>query len=182
MNVMKDALQQIRARFDVQWEHEQRRDLYQLGLPSRQALPALTWLKEHSSFVELKHYTIVDWLEEGEFQVTYLLSEPETAQLLMIETRIPRESAVADSIHKLWPQAVTYEQEMAEMFGVDFPGSPRVGKDFCLEGWKDTPPMRRDFDTVAFVEASIPERPGRKTINTREYIGEKAKELRLLND
>lgn len=180
MKTYIDTLKQ--HQLDVLWEHPQRANLYQVGIKAAQTLPILTYLKAHTPFVQLSHYSAVDWIEEGEFQMTYMLIDPATRQMLMLCARIDREAAAADSLYKLWPQAVTYEHEMNEMFGIDFPGSPRMGQPFNLEGWKEIPPMRRDFDTVKFVRESIPERPGREAINTRDYIGEAAGEKRLLDD
>ncbi|RLB51250.1 MAG: NADH-quinone oxidoreductase subunit C [Deltaproteobacteria bacterium] len=179
---MKAFVEELSARFEVLWTHAQRDDLFQFGVPAVQAVPLLSYLKAHTPFIQLTHYTVVDWIEDGEFQMTYLLTDPVGRRALMICARIDRETAEADSLYKLWPQAVTYEHEMNEMFGIHFPGSPRMGLDFCLEKWTNTPPMRRDFDTVAFVKEMIPERPGREFITTRDYIGQKVGEKRLLHD
>ena len=62
-----------------------------------------------------------------------------------------------------WPTAATYQRELREMFGIDFPGSPRIEEEFILEGWNDIPPYRRDFDTLKYAEASYNQRPGRET-------------------
>ena len=75
-----------------------------------------------------------------------------------------------DSIHHLWAQAATYQRELKEMYGINFPGSPRVDEEFALEGWKDVPPMRRDFDTLAYSESTFFPRPGRKTHDPVEYM------------
>ena len=68
-----------------------------------------------------------------------------------------------DSIHLLWGQAWTYQREMKEWYGIDFPGSPRVDEEFVLEGWEGPPMMRRDFDSLAYSDATYTERPGRET-------------------
>jgi hypothetical protein len=68
-----------------------------------------------------------------------------------------------DSIHDLWPTAATYQSELREMFGIDFPGSPGVDDDFILEGWDAAPPYRRDFDTLEYSRATYREREGRVT-------------------
>ncbi|HUX52087.1 MAG TPA: NADH-quinone oxidoreductase subunit C [Spirochaetia bacterium] len=75
-----------------------------------------------------------------------------------------------ESIHHLWAQAATYQRELKEMFGVHFPGSPRVDEEFALEGWKDIPPMRRDFDTRDYSERTFFPRPGRVTHDPVEYM------------
>ncbi len=179
---MKEILKEIEERFGPIWERLQRPRLAQVGIEPAKAVPLLTWLKEHRGFLTLVHLSAVDWIEQGEFQLTWLLGNPETENRLMICARIDRENPVAETVSGLWPQAVTYEQEIHEMFGISFPGSPRQGTPFILEGWKEIPPMRRDFDTLAFVERNIPGREGRKHIDTRTYIGEKFGEKGYLHD
>ncbi|WP_455383230.1 NADH-quinone oxidoreductase subunit C [Salinispira pacifica] len=75
-----------------------------------------------------------------------------------------------DSIHHLWAQAATYQRELKEMYGIHFPGSPRIDEEFALEGWNDVPPMRREFDTREYSEKTFFPRPGRKTHDPVEYM------------
>ena len=63
--------------------------------------------------------------------------------------------------------------EIKEMYGIDFPGSPRVDDSFLLEGWDDIPPMRRDFDTVKYSEETYFPREGRTTNDPGTYMKEK---------
>ncbi len=177
---MRDLFDSIRDRFELLLAREQRPDLGQVRLRPGQVAPALGWLKSNG-FVQLTHMTAVDWLEDGQFQLTWLLTEP-GVRSLMVDTRIDRDGATADSVHELWPQAVTYEQEIAEMFGIEFPGSPRVGVELILEDWKHDPPMRRDFDTVAFVREHIPERPGRETKDSKRWVGQQVGQEAFLDD
>ncbi len=179
---MMHILDEIRERFGAEWQNEQRPDLLQIGVQAKTIVPLLTWLKAHTPFVQLTHLSAVDWIEDGEFQLTYLLTDPKAHVSLMVCTRIDREQAEAESIHALWPQAVTYEQEINEMFGIHFPGSPRQGVPFILEGWNDIPPMRRDFDTVAYMNSHHPSRPGREHTDPRAYIGKVFGERGYLHD
>ncbi len=179
---MDTILDEIRERFGSLWEHRQREDLLQVGVAPGKVVPLLSWLKLHTPYVQLTHMSAVDWMEEGEFQLTYLLTDPEGHRSLMVITRIEREAATADSVWELWPQAVTYEQEINEMFGIHFPGSPRQGVPFILEGWDDIPPMRRDFDTVEYMNAHHPSRPGREHTDPRTYIGKVFGEKGYLHD
>jgi NADH-quinone oxidoreductase subunit C len=59
------------------------------------------------------------------------------------------------------------------MFGIDFPGSPRVDESFVLEGWDEIPPMRREFDTREYSERTYFPRPGRSTAETKAHMKEK---------
>jgi NADH-quinone oxidoreductase subunit C len=74
------------------------------------------------------------------------------------------------SIHHLWAQAQVYQRELREMFGIDFPGCPRVNESFILEGWREIPPMRRDFDTKEYSERTYFPREGRSTIDPSERM------------
>ncbi|MBN2781385.1 MAG: NADH-quinone oxidoreductase subunit C, partial [Candidatus Marinimicrobia bacterium] len=76
-------------------------------------------------------------------------------------------------IHHLWKQAATYQRELKEMFGIDFPGSPRIDEPFILEGWQDIPPYRRDFDTKKYSEETYFPRPGRTTHDPADYMKQK---------
>ena len=71
-----------------------------------------------------------------------------------------------------YPVRVRYQRELRELWGISFPGSPRLEEDFCLEGWDDIPPMRREFNTVEFCERTFVSRDGRATVNPREHMHE----------
>jgi NADH-quinone oxidoreductase subunit C len=132
--------------------------------------PMLQHLRDREGFTHLVILTAVDWLEEGEFQLTYLLHNRERAMDLGVRIRIPRDEASMESIHDLWPTAATYQRELREMFGIDFPESPGVNEEFILEGWNDIPPYRRDFDTLKYAQESYAERPGRETRDPAAYM------------
>jgi NADH-quinone oxidoreductase subunit C len=142
-------------------------------VPSEQLRPLLLHLRDCESFTHLVLLTAVDWIEEGEFQLTYLLCNREAAQDFGVRVMIERPAeglATMESIHDIWPTAETYQRELREMFGIDFPGSPRVDAEFILEGWIDKPPYRRDFDTLRFSEESFKHRPGRETHDPEQYM------------
>jgi NADH-quinone oxidoreductase subunit C len=172
----EQVVESLTARFGDFPVHEQRRDLLRFRFPQKDILPVLSFLKDHTPFKQLTHLTVVDWLEENQFELIYLLTAAELHTSIMVCIRLDRDSAQAESVFPLWLQAETYEQEINEMFGIDFPGSPRQGIPFILEGWDDMPPMRRDFDTVKYCERVHPERPGREHEDSRIYVGRKVGE------
>ncbi len=133
----------------------------------------LTELRDSHGFTHLVLLTAVDWLEEGRFQLTYLLNNRAANQTLGLRVMLPRSAPEGVSIHDLWPTAATYQRELKEMFGIDFPGSPRVDEEFILEGWTDLPPYRRDFDTLAYSQQTYAERGGRETHDPRRHMQEK---------
>ncbi|MEN8155670.1 MAG: NADH-quinone oxidoreductase subunit C [Bacteroidota bacterium] len=144
-----------------------------VSLEAPKLIPMITSLKENHGYTILVILSAVDWLEEGKFQLTYAVNNPAEKSDLGIRVFIDRDSATMDSIHELWEHAATFQREIKEMFGIDFPGSPRVDEPFLLEGWDNTPPMRRDFDTKQYSEDTFFPRPGRETNDPAQYMKQK---------
>ncbi len=149
---------------------EQRDDLAFITLKQEQLRPVILHLRDQENFTHLVLLTAVDWLEDKLFQLTYLLSNRQQARDIGLRVMISRDDAVMESIHDIWPTAATYQRELREMFGIDFPDSPGVNDDFILEGWNDIPPYRRDFDTLKFSEQNFSQRPGRETKDPAEHM------------
>ena len=142
-------------------------------VPKEQALQAVQYLLEKQGYKHLVLLTAVDYIEQGQFQLTYLLHNPENRTDIGVRVLIDRENATMDTAHELWPTVATYQRELREMFGISFPGSPGVDDDFILEGWHGKPPYRRDFDTKAFAESFFPQREGRETNDPATFMKEK---------
>ncbi|MEI7843100.1 MAG: NADH-quinone oxidoreductase subunit C [Gallionellaceae bacterium] len=142
---------------------EQRSNLAFVTVPQEHLRAVLLHLRDCEGFTHLILLTAVDWLEEGQFQLTYLLSNRTAGRDIGLRVMLVREGATMQSIHDVWPTAATYQRELREMFGIDFPGSPRLYEEFILEGWNDIPPYRRDFDTLKYAQENYGERPGRVT-------------------
>ena len=153
--------------------NQQRDDLAFVTVQREQLRPLLLHLRDLEGFTHLVLLTAVDWMEDDIFQLTYLLSDRTGGRDIGVRLMLPRDAASMDSIHELWPTAATYQRELREMFGIDFPDSPRVNEEFILEGWHDIPPYRRDFDTLEFARETYPERPGRETNDPAEYMKRK---------
>ncbi|SOC14602.1 NADH:ubiquinone oxidoreductase subunit C [Rhodobacter sp. JA431] len=142
-------------------------------LPAPNLRGFLTELRDTQGFSHLVLLTAVDWLEEGQFQLTYMMNNRARDLTLGVRVMLDRTTAQMDSIHDLWPTAATYQRELKEMFGITFPGSPRLDEEFIVEGWTDLPPYRRDFDSLAYSQQTYAERPGRVTHDPREYMKSK---------
>lgn len=127
-------------------------------------------LRDREGFTHLNFITCTDWIEDGLFRLTYMLHNYQAKKTLAIHIDLDRDNAEMTSIHTLWAQAWTYQRELREMYGVRFPGSPRIDENFCLEGWDQIPPMRRDFDTVKYSTETFGHREGRETISPREHM------------
>jgi len=170
---MKALFDRLKTHFPLGEITEQRENLAFITVERAHLRALLLHLRDVEGYTHLVLLTAVDWLEEGELQLTYLLNNRALALDVGLRVRLPRDGTVMDSIHDIWPTAETYQRELREMFGIDFPGSPRVNDNFALEGWVDVPPYRRDFDTLEFSERNFAHREGRETFDPRAHMKKK---------
>lgn len=158
---MLDALIADLPAFEILRRGQQRANQGFLQVPQGQLLSLLGLLKQRHGYVTLAMIACTDRIEDGVFRLTYLLERPARDLGLGVQTEIGRDGDGLPSVIPLWPQAEIFERELHEMFGIPFAGHPSLG-DFMLEGWRDIPPMRREFDTLKFVEETYEMRAGRE--------------------
>ena len=148
-----------------------------ITVPSLQALDVVATLKNYHGYRHLILLTAVDWVEENKFQLTYLINNRENKSIIGVRTFIERstwpEESTMQSGHHLWPAMKTYQRELHEMFGIDFPDSPEINEPLILEYWDQIPPYRKDFDTEKYTEETYFPREGRFTIDPAENMKEK---------
>lgn len=124
-----------------------------------QVLAILRFLKD-KGFDHLALLSAVDWIEEKEFELIYILTRythdandySGNGRLhLIVKTRISRENPKSETTINVFPNAEPYEREIHELFGIDFDGHPRLTPLF-LERKYAIPPFRKDFDTREYVQ------------------------------
>jgi NADH-quinone oxidoreductase subunit C len=170
---MENYLKDIQLRFNISDIVQKRNNLSFVTCQKVKTIALITHLKNNLGFTHFVLLTAVDWIEDGLFQLTYILNNPEDKLDIAVRTMILRDEAEMETAHKLWQHVATYQRELKEMFGINFPGSPRVDENFILEGWDDIPPYRRDFDTKKYSEETFFPRPGRETNDPAEYMKKK---------
>ena len=170
MIAMDALLNRLAKRYNLGPPDLQRANLAFVTVRRDELRSILIELRDIEGFTHLVLLTAVDWIEEGTFQLTYLINNRQADRTLGLRVMLDRGQATGDTIHDLWPTAATYQRELKEMFGIDFPGSPRLNEEFILEGWTDLPPYRRDFDTLAYSQQTYRDRPGRQTHDPREHM------------
>lgn len=168
--LMRKLYENLNALFPLGELTQQRPNLAFVTVPREQLRALLIHLRDQQGYRHLVLLTAVDWLEDEQFQLTYLLHNRENSNDIGLRVMLSREEASMESIHDIWPTAATYQRELREMFGIDFPDSPGVNDDFILEGWNDIPPYRRDFDTLKYAEENFKDRPGRETHDSTQYM------------
>ena len=170
---MRELADMLSGRYGAREWHDQRKDLSSVTVDASKLRDVLTWLRDEAGYAHLAFATAVDEIERKVFRLTYTVHNYGTAHGILVHCEIDRDRPVMESIHRLWGQAWTYQREMKEWYGIDFPGSPRVDEEFVLEGWEGPPMMRRDFDSRAYSDATYAERPGRETRDPAAYMKEK---------
>lgn len=168
-----ELLNNLKKKYDLKKIKKQREDLFFVTVPKEMAVDFITHLRDYQKFTHLVLINAVDYLENGKFQLTYLLHNHAEHISLGIRVEISRKEPEMISIHHLWQQAAVYERELKEMFGIRFPHSPRQHESFVLEGWQEIPPMRRDFDTLKYSQETFFPRPGRSTNDPRTFMKKK---------
>ncbi|MBD3370296.1 NADH-quinone oxidoreductase subunit C [Candidatus Fermentibacteria bacterium] len=155
----------LSSTFDALRVEVPREDRLTVQAPRDAVMSVLSFLKGRG-YDHLHMVSCVDWMEEGQFELVYVLSAYGTGQdsasnpgeEIILKTRIPRELPTVVSSISLFKNAEPYEREIHELFGVRFEGHPRLTPLF-LERDYEIPPFRKDFDTRQYVEdffGSIP--------------------------
>ena len=171
---MDDLIKRIETKFTILDKKHQRDDLVFLTMEKSHVVDVLTCLRDTEGFRHLVMISAVDHIEYDVFQLTYLVHSYQQHVDLGICINVDRNNPVMDSIHHLWAGAQVYQREIKEMFGIDFPESPRVDEPMILEGWDNIPPLRRDFDTKKYAEETFFPREGRKTHDPRKVMEEQS--------
>ena len=121
-----------------------------VDVPSKELPAVLELLKGRAGFMHLSAISCVDWIEENQFELVYHLWSNQVSTLVSAHIRIDRDPGVYLSVYDLYTPAAFWERDIHEMYGVFFEGSPDMEK-FILTEWDGPPPMRKEFDSEAWV-------------------------------
>jgi len=150
----------IKSHFATDDVEVKRQDLYKVGVRYDRLFELIHMLRDEYDYKILNAITCTDWIEEGHFALTYMLTTLDRKHTFMIQTMITREDAHAKTLSEEFKQAQIMERDLHEMYGIDFIGNENL-KELSLENWVHTPPLRREFDTLEFVNNHLTFREGR---------------------
>ncbi len=170
---MEEMIERIKLKFNAKDINRQKATLVFFSVEKKDLEACVLYMKEFEGYSNLTMISATDWIETGTFGLTYHLHNYKNRTDVGIKTYIDRKNPSMVSINTLWAGARVFERELKEMFGIDFPGCPRVDDPFALEGWDNLPPMRKDFDTVKYSEETYFPRPGRSTKDNVTQMEEK---------
>jgi NADH-quinone oxidoreductase subunit C len=94
--------------------------------------------------------TAVDWYpQEPRFQLSYHIVSHSLRQRVRLRVLLHSSDASVPSITSVWPSANFYEREVFDLFGIDFPGHPRLTRIMMPENWQGHP-LRKDYPVEGY--------------------------------
>jgi len=144
-----ELLDKIQSKFKLDGKVQRDQRIW-ISVNKNQLFNLFKLLKDYG-FVHLSAISVTDWLEEGNYELTYHLWSYDDKMLLTVKTKIDRDKPNIKSVVPIWKEnAQIHERELHEMFGVNFNGNPDLSSLF-LEDWRGPPPFRKDFDWRNYV-------------------------------
>ncbi len=135
--------------------------LWKIKIEEKDLISTISFISSNGSFITLAQIACADWIEDEIFSLNYILTTEKRDKNLMVEINVSREDTQLPTLLNIFPQAEVMERDLHEMYGIDFIGNPTL-YDFALENWNNTPPLRREFDTLAYVNEHFNFRAGRE--------------------
>ena len=135
--------------------------LFKMQVDENELVNNIHFISENSNFITLSQITCADWIEDEVFALNYILTTDKRDKNLMVEVNISRENSELPTLLNLFPQAEVMERDLHEMYGIKFVGNKTL-YDFALENWNEIPPLRREFDTLAYVNEHFDFKGGRE--------------------
>ena len=134
--------------------------LYKIKIEESELISTVNFISSNTNFITLSQIACADWIEDEVFTLNYIMTTDKRDKNLMVEISISRENGELPTLLNLFSQAEVMERDLHEMYGIKFSGNPTLF-DFALENWNHTPPLRREFDTLAYVNEHFEFRGGR---------------------
>jgi NADH-quinone oxidoreductase subunit B len=161
-SIQKDITQEaLITALSNRFESIEQKSAYLIKLYSHDIIEDIVYLKDSLNFITLNTLTCTDWLEEEIFELNYILDNASKSLTIMLATTIPRNAPRLQSSTHIFAQSEVLERDIGEMYGIEFINHPSL-VDFALDNWQEIPPLRRDFDTLAYTNATYAFRAGRE--------------------
>lgn len=159
MNSMNNIIEDIKSKFNPEFLEIPKKNQISIDLKNEEVHSTLAYLKSQG-WKQLTLLTCVDWIKENKLQLVYLVFNWDNAITIQVRTKIDRDNPKFRTVINIFPGAEYYERDVHEFFGVEFEGNEKSKKELILELWDDMPPLRKDFDPLAY---------SKKKFDVREY-------------
>lgn len=107
-------------------------------------LEVAVYLRDVLGYTYLSDIAIVDYLDDGIFELVYRFYTLEGGGSLVLKVRVPRMQPRVPSVTPLFPGANFHEREGYDLFGINFVGHPYLRRIYMWDEFMGHP-MRRDF-------------------------------------
>jgi len=151
---------EIKNRFATSDIEQKRDDLAKVIVDRHRLFDLIAMLSREYDYITLTAISCADWIEDGHFALSYMLTRADRRHVMMVQSMISRDESHIESLVGSFKQAQIMERDLHEMYGIDFIGNDNL-VELSLENWIHTPPLRREFDTLEFVENHLTFRDGR---------------------
>lgn len=130
---------------DAKWD---RRELT-ITVPGDSIVAACVALKG-AGYNFFEDVTAVDWYpQEPRIQLSYSLLSFAMKQRIRLKVLLDSQALSVPSITSVWAAANFYEREVFDLFGVDFPGHPRLTRIMMPTDWEGHP-LRKDYPVEGY--------------------------------
>ncbi len=151
-------IEKLKQNYEIEEKNER---LFKIKIKKEEFITVISSISSTTNFITLSQIACADWIEDEVFTLNYILTTNKRDKNLMVEISIERDGSSLPTLMQLFPQAEVMERDLHEMYGIDFVGNPTL-YDFALEDWKEIPPLRREFDTLEYVNSHFEFRKGRE--------------------
>lgn len=132
----------LQTQLDVEYSIDDNTCYVKISEPNY--LKAAEYLKSQG-FVRLLTVSAVDWMEQGNFEVYFIVHKLGENFYVKVATEISRDDPKIPSLAKFWPNATKHEREAWELFGISFEGNQEL-KPLFLEELAEIPPFKKEFN------------------------------------
>jgi NADH-quinone oxidoreductase subunit C len=116
----------------------------------RESIVAACEAVKAAGYTFFEDLTAVDWYpQEPRFQLSYHILSMALKQRLRLVVQLDSASLSVPSITSSWPAANFYEREVFDLFGIDFPGHPRLTRIMMPTDWQGHP-LRKDYPVEGY--------------------------------
>lgn len=151
---------EIKNRFATDDIEVKRDSLAKVVVDRHRLFDLIAMLSREYDYITLTAITCADWIEDDHFALSYMMTRADRKHVMMVQSMISREEPHIESLVGSFKQAEIMERDLYEMYGIEFVGNDNL-VELSLENWIHTPPLRREFDTLEFVNNNLTFRDGR---------------------
>jgi NADH-quinone oxidoreductase subunit C len=107
-------------------------------------IEAATYMRDSLGYTFLSDIAVVDYLDDGLFELVYRFYHLDGGEGLVLKVRVPRDKPDVPALSPIWPGADFHEREGFDLFGINFVGHPFLRRIYMWDEFEGYP-MRKDF-------------------------------------